>query len=763
MGARGRPWGYLALLAVTALGVASVKTIFREGILPGWDHPPHLVCSYLTATYFLPRLTVLGWDPYNNFGWVFNQFYNPGAYLLVALIQYASWNTLDINSAYKLGVLVAYILPAIGAYMLASAASDDFLAASLAALLSIVVMPQESEWLDAGLKQVYYIGMWPQRLGVGLALASLAMFWRSLKASRWKRARLIAAAAAAAAASLLSHLMTGLALLIALVLLALHAAAVSCVNLGGSRRLLSAARGAARSLATLAATLTATLGLTAFWTIPLSVTNPLYHNLPTITWHLGPAGINEFLRSIGGPQIALSILSLASAAPAARRGFRHLCVTAVLMAMLMWALSAASPYDGYLGLRLSVAAALFMLSAILCEEPGPALLASIVSALMLISTGPESFAFQLLWWKVDLGHALPFKEWYAFYKFSGLARYCAFVMSSVGLSIPIRRILRYAKGRRGAEAQLAYMAAALAIAAYVAHCIIPHLEFTDVYYPYSDLRFKLDSDFPMVEKLKNVMSWVGANVQDNTYVFYQDTLWRLGDWRDLPVSHYFYLSSMLTGKPQVGGGYGTRYITHPLANTETDYILGQPLQWLVNHPERLLELSRELGISYFVLYDRDLVNALLSRSDSFEEVYSEPPFHVFRTRTFNPIVSIDDGVVEAVTIEPGLIRIRYSSPRETTIYVRQVMYPGWYARAGSAHLAVESYHPRIPAYVWVPGGGTMSNYRVPFIKIRVPGGSHTVELCYSHSSIGDAISVVTGLALAAVVPLSLSLERKGSR
>lgn len=739
-----------------------MKTIFREGFLPGWDHPPHLVCSYLTATYFLPRFTVLGWDPYNNFGWVFNQFYNPGAYLLVALLQHSSWNTLDINSAYKLGVLTAYILPAIGAYMLASAASGDFLAASLAAFLSIVVMPQESEWLDAGLKQVYYIGMWPQRLGIGLALISLATFWRSLKADKWSRARLISAAAITAAASLLSHMMSGLALIIALVLLTIYAVIASYANSENksSQKPLNTAMKAAQGLVTLIATLAITLGLTAFWTIPLSMANPLYHNLPTITWYLGPAGINEFLRSIGDLQIILSLSSLTSAVLTAKRNLGSLQITALLMASLMWALWVVSPYDGYVGLRLSVAAALFMLSAIFCKDPAPVLIASIVSTLMIISTGPDSFKFQFLWWKVDLGYILPFREEYAFYKFSGLARYRVFVMSSMELSIPARRILQYVKGKRETEAQLAYTAMALIITAYVAYCLIPHLESTDLYYPYSDLHFKLDSDFPMIGKLKNVMDWIKVNVRGNTYVFYQDTLWKMGDWKDLPISHYFYLSSMLTEKPQVGGGYGTRYLTHPLANTEDNYLLGQPIQWLISHPERLLELSKELGISYFVMYDQDLVNALKLKPNSFEELYSDPPFHVFRTKTFNSIVSIDYGVIEDVTIKPGFIQIQYSSPNEAVIYVRQVMYPGWRASISSGYLIVESYYPEIPTYVWVPGDGTLNNYRVPFIKIRVPGGSYTVKLYYDSSSIGDVISSATGLLLIIIVSLSFLLERR---
>ena len=97
-----------ALAGILAFGVSSIKTIFREGIIPGWDNPPHLVCSYMTIQ-FLKSLRVLGWDPYNNFGWVFNQYYNPGAYMLVASVYYFFMGLIDVNSAYKIAFTLTYL------------------------------------------------------------------------------------------------------------------------------------------------------------------------------------------------------------------------------------------------------------------------------------------------------------------------------------------------------------------------------------------------------------------------------------------------------------------------------------------------------------------------------------------------------------------------------------------------------------------------------------------------------------------------------
>ncbi len=755
--------GELALAAVLLLGALSVKTIFREGVLPGWDNPPHLVCSYLTAVYFLPQLTVLGWDPYNNFGWVFNQYYNPGAYLLVALIYHAALGFIDINMAYKVAFLITYLLPAVGAYLYVKASTRDPVAACLAALLCIVVMPQESEWLDAGLKQMYVIGMWPHRLGIGVALISLAAYWLALSARGWRWARLASLTAFLIAATLLSHPMTGIGLSAVLLLLTVYAALRAIVIAEGKglrAKLASSWRGVAWAAATLGVAAAGAGGLAAFWLIPLLKTNYAYHSLPTIKWVLGPGGFNTFLRSLGLLQGALFLMSVLIAASMPSRGSRLIPLTAASAAVIMWLVSAASPYDGCMGLRLIYSSLLFLLASAFSAQPAPLLIGSAASLLLFMATGPASYRFQFLGWTVNMGQLMPFSSDYAYYKFAGLARYLVFAAAAIGFSTPLRRAYESLKEARGAVAQVGWAAIGLIAMLFAALYIIPHLQETDLYYPYAgELHFKLDTDFPMTESLRRIMEWVAANASDNTYVFYQDTLWKLGDWRRLPVSHYFYLSSMLTGKPQVGGGYGTRYITHPLANTEADYLLGQPISWLARHPERLYHVARELGITYFVLFDKTLVNAMRARPDLFEELFVEPPFHVFRTTSFNPIVSIKGGVVEDVEIRPGEIVVKYSAPNDTVVYVRQVEYPGWHARVDGREVEVGRYYPNVPSFVLVPDDGTLTNYKIPFIKVEVPGGEHVLRLYYRLSTPGDAITLVSAITLAALVVLSYLTQR----
>ena len=728
-----------AVLSVVLFAVASVRTFFREGLLPGWDHPVHFTCSYLTSTYFFPK--ILGWDPYNNFGWVFNQFYNPGAYVLVALIYRLALGRLSVLDAYKLALVVTYALPGLGAYALAKSLGGDALGAVMAAFLSVVVLREESEWLDAGLKQLYYIGMWPHRLGVGFALLALAFLWSSMRPGRRLWLQKVSLAALFTAAAILSHPMTAGALLIAEVMAGLSRALNSLIGArpeepGGRLR------GALLALASLAASLLLALSLTAFWLVPLARTNDVYHNLPTITWHVGPKGVQYFVGTLGGLTLPFALAAIALSAASAKGARRLPAVAAAAASLLLWALSARSPDDGYVGLRLLLSALLFLFVSSVSESPEPALVASVASALLLVATGPESFSFRLMGLRVDLSPLIPYSDKLAYYKFAGLARYLILTVAGMGVS----RVTGLARKALGGLSKRA-AAVAYVIPISVAAALLPyHAEATDLLYPQLGApRFRLDLDFPGTRELLRVIDWVGSNVPPNTYVFYQDTLWKLGDWNRLPVSHYFYISSLITGKPQVGGCFGTRYITHPLANSEGDHLLGWPIDQLVRNVELLYRAAGELGVSYLVIFDGRLVASMRARPDLFREVYSEGPFHVFETMRFNPIVSIEGGEVMDVTIRPNLIRVSYTAPGKAVIRIRQVYYPGWRARIDGLPAAIRPYYPDARAV----------GYRVPFIEVEVPPGTWILTLSYELDTAGDGVSAVTLALLAAANAVSL--------
>jgi len=740
-------WLEAAVLAgVMALGVLSIRTIFREGVIPGWDNPTHLVCSHMTIE-FLRGYTLLGWDPYNNFGWVFNQYYNPGAYMLVAGVYYLLAGAVDVNTAYKVAFTITYLLPGLGAYLLVRVSTGSGTAALLAALFNIVVLPQESEWFDAGLRQMYEIGMWPQRLGIGLALLSLSAFLAALKAPRLRWPALVSLAAILTTLTLLSHPVTGIGLAASITLVFACRAAGCIVNdRGGGFKAVS------RRLAAIASTYAATgllaLGLAAFWLVPLLETNEAYHSLPLVRWQTGPWIYSHLTSSLGVVQLAL--LATAVSMPVARignPGRRTLFTAAVASGFLMWAVSSLAPYDGYIGLRMLFATAVFAVASLLTEEPAP-MLASLASLLLLMATGPDSFRFSVLWWRVDLSTLFPFSEEYAYSKFAGLARYLILSTAAMGLGVPLQKLYVRVRGLKGPAAQAGYVAMGVVLLLVAMYYLGPHVQMTDLYYPYSEeLHFKLDSDFPLTSEAKRVMDWVKANATRDTYVLYEDTLTKLGDWASMPVSHYFYLSSMAASQPQVGGGFGSRYITHPLANTEGQYIFGRPISWLAGHPEGLAEILRELGISYLVVTDQGLVNAMGGRPDLFKEMGVVGPFHIFRTAGINPIATMDNGSVKSLELRFNEIVIECEAQRDAYIYIRQVYYPGWSVAAGVAELG--SYNPGIAPYV-LTDEGPILNYRVPFMRLKVPAGAQRLVLRYDRRTWGDAASLATIIALLAV-------------
>ena len=735
-------WDLTALAFVLLFGALSVRTIFRPGILPGWDNPEHLVCSYFTAKYFYPN--ILGWDPYNNFGWVFNQYYNPGAYILVATIHNLFLGTIDINTAYKLGFLLTYLLPGFAAYWLVKSLSGNRLGAVLAAFLCIVVMPQESEWFDAGLKQMYIVGMWPQRLGIGLALLALALMTYTIRSKGLRWSLLLSATASLTAFTLLSHPMMGIGLALLLVLFGLN---FSLRNLYASfietRKLFQKIAEKLRPLYTLILVGSLALGFTAFWTIPLLETNTTYHSLPTITWRTGPWAFMEVFGSLDPLLITLLSLGVViSTISAETQQDKVLAIILAASGILMVLLCLASPYDGYMGMRLIYASLTFFLAALIVPEHAPLLLASGAFALIFLATGPETYTFQLLWLKVDLTKIIPFSKSLGFSKFAGLARYLMLTISALGFAIPLEKIYTNIKGLKGGTAQISYLLLGLSILILLNFYATPHIQLTDFNYPISELHLKLDEDFPGTVYLQKVIAWVGSNTTDNTYIFYQDTLTKLGDWNNLPVSHYFYLSSWITRKPQVGAGFGTRYITHPLANTESDLLFGQPIGWYEAHPEKLYKILEELGISYLVVFDPRLIVAMKMRRDLFKLQTRIGQFYIFKTKKEFNIVTIEDGKIEQVTFEPNKITIKYTANKDTTIKIRQVKYPGWTARLDASKAEIEEYYPDIPSIIAVMGGVVM-NYKVPFMQIKAPAGSHTIILEYNRITIGNTIFLCT--------------------
>lgn len=749
---------YLGLAAVLLYGLISVRTIFEDGIIPGWDNPAHLYHSYMTATYFLPNLNILGWDPFQMFGWVFNQYYNPGAYLLVSAVYYLLLGRVSIGFAYKLAFLIVYLLPGIGLFFYVKSLSRSKIAPVIASLLALTVFDEESPWMDAGLRQMFIIGMWPHRFGIGLALLAAALFNLLMECeNRFKRILLALWLAGIVAYSALIHTMAFIGTVIILLVHYLSAllAETSRVWRSGARPL----AGLLEKYLLLPISFLFALLLVSFWTIPLFETLQEYHSIPAITWKVGPTLFSHILDSLGAFGKVFLLVGLLTTIPAVGGRKRAVASSFIASLVLVTLVSLLALNDGYLGLRLLYLTAVSFAALVYTGDLPVFLPVSMGMLLLFLGTGPETYQFDLLGVKVDVGRLIPFKEELAYAKFGALARFLLFVPASIGFD---RVIVRFYKITSSRESQVAILGVAFALLIAANYFVDVQARNTDLDYPFSRERvFKLDGDYPQVENLKKAMVWIRDNVEDNTYTLVQDTLVRLGDWNSLPVSHYLCLTSMVAEKPVVGGMFGTRYITLPIANTETDTLLGFPMRRLAEDEELLLRLSRELGISYYVVFD-PVLKATLGRSPNFVEMTTFGPLAVYRTVRKNEVVTADAGIVTGLVVRPNHLRFKVLSDEGSLVRVRMVYYPGWTLRINGVRAQYERYYPQIPSVVRI-GWLVVYNYRVPFIQFKVPPGEVEVEMVYSRVTLGNYVSTAALAALLAyTAAYVLVLRRRGA-
>ncbi|MEM1909699.1 MAG: hypothetical protein QXT79_10030 [Thermofilaceae archaeon] len=128
-----------------------------------------------------------------------------------------------------------------------------------------------------------------------------------------------------------------------------------------------------------------------------------------------------------------------------------------------------------------------------------------------------------------------------------------------------------------------------------------------------------------------------------------------------------------------------------------------------------------------------------------------PPYTVFRTRSFHPIITVEGAEVRDVVIQPNLIRFTLKAHplQEYEVRVRLIRFPGLtvttYPEAVS--IAISSYNPWVADEVSRAWGYRVES-RIPFIKLTlVPLADETVvEIRYRPGSWGDSVSLVAVLA-----------------
>ena len=722
-----RYWDYMALALIVVYATLSVKTFYRPGIPIGWDHPNYINQAWFTFEYLLPEGRLLGWSPLNQFGWPLNQFYYCGPHTFVACLAYLLMGFIDFYTVYKLALNIVYASYAPAMYVYVRALTGDRVAAVAAALLSVTVFPGENPWLDAGLRQIYEIGMWGQSMGVVLSLVAtgLAVYMVDLDLGfRWLVTGIWASFFSAA--TMVTHPMVFYGFVVSLaVLMAMRA---STLNLRVAfRRVLDFL---------LIACLTA--AFTAFWLIPMLRYNGAYHNLTwKIKWDVGRWALRDILSSfqpytwlvipLSFSAVPFRLWTLVKTTESLRTrtlgaGFLFLGLTTFLSSLLTL-----TPHT------LLSAALLLALGYLVHRDEGYHPLIS-ATVLLWIGAGPESLKFRIGTSEIDFTRVIPFYEQLAFGKCVALARCMIIALTGIGFSRLIQLLNAYGDRRPRARLRATMLCFLLGLIL-VSASLSSQVETTDIAYPLKDrLVFALSEDYSLPAEVDELITWVLRACKTNTYVLIQDTLGVVD-----PPSHYVYLTSMVTGTPVIGGIYGTRYITDPIANTEERRILSVETGKLAGDLGFLETAARELGITYIAVIDPVLRNSL--RRHGYRPLFRNSLYEVFRTRTFNPIASIENPKAALRVLEYDVDRIVIEfrgTKYGDVLRVRMLYYPDLDIRLNGRPVAAVEYYPSILE--------RRLGLRIPFIEVMLPGGSGVVTITYKP----DMVSYTTSLATLAI-------------
>jgi len=712
-------WDYISLAVIAVYATLSIKTFYRPGIPIGWDHPNYINQAWFTLKHLLPKGRLLGWDPLNQYGWPLNQFYYCGPHSYVALLAHGLLNFMDFYTIYKLALNIVYVSYALSVYVYVRALTADRVGATVAALLAVTVFPGEGAWLDAGLRQIYEIGMWGQSMGIVLSFTALALMIRTVDLDLGLKWLVVCIwAAFFSAATMLTHPMV------------FYSLAISMAVLMVMRILSLNARIFWRTVLDFTLIVCFTLAFSAFWLIPMLKYNRMYHNLVwNIKWDVGKWAIIDVLETFK-PYTWLIIPS---------------ALSAILTRIWVWTRAIKTGLKGKLGIvSLIVGFSIFAIS-LVTVNPSTILLATpfllagytaykddcyhpLISSILLLWVGAGYESFRIGW--MDLTRVIPFYEELAFGKCVALARYMLISLASIGFS-RIAYILKKTCMKKSNKATSIMLCSILALML-IGMSLSSQLETTDIAYPINNrMVFPLSIDYSLSARVDELIDWIQYSGRSNTYILIQDTLGVVN-----PPSHYVYLASLMSNTPTIGGIYGTRYITDPIANTEGDRILSMGANTLADDLEKLEVLARELGITYVAVINPSLKNAL--KQNGYLKVFSNGLFEVFRMKTFNPIASIENSTATVrilnYTVDNVVLEFR-GAKVDDRLRVRMVYYPELSVKVNGRPVTVIPYYP--------PNLSKAIGVRVPFMEILLPSMSGVVTITYEPDVIPYTMSLAT--------------------
>ncbi|MEM3466129.1 MAG: hypothetical protein QW566_06620, partial [Candidatus Jordarchaeales archaeon] len=363
--------------------------------------------------------------------------------------------------------------------------------------------------------------------------------------------------------------------------------------------------------------------------------------------------------------------------------------------------------------------------------------------------------------RLDLLSLIPFARSFGYSKFNAPARILILSLASLGFSRLLDKV--YSMTRATRFTTVVPIVSGLFVFLIINSSLSAQLQNTDLAYPFTREKvFKLTSDYPGFKKVDELINWAKNNVPKDTYMLFQDTV-DFGDNDDFQTSHYIYIASIALERPIIGGCMGTNYITNPYVKTEGGYLLSFSIEKLLED-DLLQRLMDELGIGYMAVHDSMLINTLNS-SPVFRLEYYNGLYAVFRKINPSKIIFIQgEGTVESIDFTINRIEATVSNVSGDSSYliIRQVNFPGFTAEADGKALQVETYYPKLPNMVlnW-HGVQPVYDWRVPFIKLKIPSGSYKVTLSFKIHTMGSDISRVCWIILLFFLVIAMVLRVAG--
>jgi hypothetical protein len=676
-------FGLVLLMAAYGLNLFSFPA--------GWwrDHPFDFANILHSTQTFSLTSRLWASDPMHLFGWTPGVFYNPLATFSAGVFMSLFGSTEGAYRAWLLVILFGTSLAFLPLLPRDSKKGPWVIGGLSAALLSLLVYPQDVGILDANPVQVLYTGQWAQRLGLALGLLSVLYIFRAMQALEggWRPAlKKTLSAAALLGAATFCHYMSGYA--------AAACGGLLCVLylLAGK---LNRGDWSWRSLLVLpAVVLAAGLLFFDFFYVFISLAGS-HHDLPLLGWQV-PGGALLTVREVMIPALPILLIPLGRMLLASTRSREELS-RALLPLVVLVGVVAATPGSLLLWLLVVLLAALAG-SRMEKEFSARHWLPVLAFFLWLLSCGPDSLQI----FGLDLSALIPFSESVGWAKLAAFSRWLFLAW------LGVLAVEGLGSGRKAGRI--------VALGLLLCGLLIPLLLSTGGEKAQSFFDWMNRTDREATGALLQRMQGVAARTPQDGYLLVEDTLHHpegSGLPENIPNGHLPYLIGGQSGRPVLGGAVTTRWITHPHAHTSRGQLLCKDLP-----TTPVLDRLRALGVADILAHSRELTEALRGYPAALE-VDTRAGLTHFALEHYRPVMTDGDGL----HIEGGKLRwlpdgLEVELPAKTeSILLRQVYHPFLHC-SGGCRLSAWSGGPEKFSGCLVDDPRTIE-FEVPWIRIDI--------------------------------------------